>query len=86
MIYGYARVSSAGQAIDGNSLEAQSELLKANGAQKIFSDVYTGTKLHSHGHGSSTGSSCLIPIPKRLPIPAAMISNVVFIISFLSFV
>lgn len=36
MIYGYARVSSAGQAIDGNSLEAQSELLKANGAQKIF--------------------------------------------------
>ena len=41
MIYGYARVSSAGQAIDGNSLEAQSELLKANGAQKIFSDVYT---------------------------------------------
>ena len=46
MIYGYARVSSAGQAIDGNSLEAQSELLKANGAQKIFSDVYTGTKLH----------------------------------------
>lgn len=29
MIYGYARVSSAGQAIDGNSLEAQSELLKA---------------------------------------------------------
>ena len=34
MIYGYARVSSAGQAIDGNSLEAQSELLKANGAQK----------------------------------------------------
>ena len=46
MIYGYARVSSAGQATDGNSLEAQSELLKANGAQKIFSDVYTGTKLH----------------------------------------
>ena len=46
MIYGYARVSSVGQAIDGNSLEAQSELLKANGAQKIFSDVYTGTKLH----------------------------------------
>lgn len=46
MIYGYARVSSAGQAIDGNSLEAQSELLKANGAQEIFADVFTGTKLH----------------------------------------
>lgn len=46
MIYGYARVSSAGQALDGNSLEAQSELLKANGAQEIFADVFTGTKLH----------------------------------------
>lgn len=46
MTYGYARVSSAGQAIDGNSLEAQSELLRANGAQKIFADVFTGTKSH----------------------------------------
>ena len=33
---------------------------------------------------SSTGSNCLIPVPKRLPIPAAMISNVVFIIFSLS--
>ena len=30
---------------------------------------------------SPTGSNCLIPVPKRLPIPAAMISNVVFITS-----
>ena len=30
---------------------------------------------------ASTGSNCLIPVPKRLPIPAAMISNVVFILS-----
>lgn len=29
---------------------------------------------------SSTGYNCLIPVPKRLPIPAAMISNVVFIV------
>lgn len=35
MIYGYARVSSAGQAIDGNSLESQEEALKAAGATKI---------------------------------------------------
>lgn len=36
MIYGYARVSSAGQAIDGNSLEAQSELLKPTAHRKSF--------------------------------------------------
>lgn len=40
MIYGYARVSSAGQAIDGNSLESQEEALKAAGATKIFKEVY----------------------------------------------
>ena len=45
MIYGYARVSSAGQAIDGNSLESQEEVLKAAGATKIFKEVYTGTKM-----------------------------------------
>ena len=43
MIYGYARVSTKGQATDGNSLEAQSEELKAAGATEIFSDTYTGT-------------------------------------------
>lgn len=44
MIYGYARVSTKGQAIDGNSLEAQSKLLKENGAELIFEDSFTGTK------------------------------------------
>ena len=34
---------------------------------------------------SSTGSNCLIPVPKRLSIPAAMISNVVFIVFSPSF-
>lgn len=29
---------------------------------------------------ASTGSNCLIPVPKRLPIPAAMIRNAVFIV------
>lgn len=44
MIYGYSRVSTKGQAHDGNSLESQKELLKQNGATKIFEDSFTGTK------------------------------------------
>jgi len=45
MIYGYARVSTAGQAKDGNSLEAQEKLLQDAGAAVIMSDSFTGTKL-----------------------------------------
>ena len=41
--FGYARVSSKGQAKDGNSLEAQAKALKDAGAKEIFTDVYTGT-------------------------------------------
>lgn len=44
MIYGYARVSTKGQAHDGNSLESQIEQLKQNGAEKIYQDSFTGTK------------------------------------------
>ena len=44
MIYGYARVSTKGQAKDGNSLEAQEQELRANGASIIYKDGYTGTK------------------------------------------
>lgn len=44
MIYGYARVSTKGQAKDGNSLEAQEKLLTEAGAVKIFKDAFTGTK------------------------------------------
>ena len=43
MIYGYERVSTKGQARDGNSLEAQEKELVAAGAEKIFGDIYTGT-------------------------------------------
>lgn len=43
-IYGYARVSTKGQAHDGNSLEQQIEQLKDNGASKIYKDSFTGTK------------------------------------------
>ena len=45
MIYGYARVSTAGQAANGNSLEAQAEQLRAAGAEELFTDTFTGTKM-----------------------------------------
>lgn len=45
MIYGYARVSTKGQAKDGNSLDGQIKVLKEAGAQKIFCDSFTGTKM-----------------------------------------
>lgn len=44
MIYGYARVSTKGQAKDGNSLEAQERALKDSGACEIYVDAFTGTK------------------------------------------
>ena len=44
LIFGYARVSTNSQARDGNSLEAQIKLLKDAGAEKIFSDVFSGSK------------------------------------------
>ena len=46
MVYGYCRVSTQMQARDGNSLEAQKKLLIENGAEKIYSDAFTGTKAH----------------------------------------
>lgn len=44
MVYGYARVSTKGQAKDGNSLEAQEKALRDAGATIIFKDSFTGTK------------------------------------------
>ena len=44
MIYGYVRVSSPGQARDGNSLEGQEKQLRESGAKIIYKDVFTGTK------------------------------------------
>ena len=46
MIFGYARVSTNSQARDGNSLEAQIHSLKEAGSEKIFSDVFSGSKNH----------------------------------------
>lgn len=45
MIYGYARVSTKGQARDGNSLSEQKNKLKEAGADTIYTDSFTGTKL-----------------------------------------
>lgn len=45
MIYGYARVSTKGQARDGNSLEDQERQLKEKGCTEIFHDSFTGTKM-----------------------------------------
>ena len=42
MVYGYARVSTAGQLRDGNSLEDQVEALKKYGCQEIISESFTG--------------------------------------------
>lgn len=42
-VYGYSRVSSKGQAKDGNSLEVQERDLKEAGAEILYTDVYTGT-------------------------------------------
>ena len=44
MVYGYARVSTRGQAKDGNSLAAQEKALRDAGAEEIYSDAFTGTK------------------------------------------
>lgn len=45
MIYGYARVSTVGQARDGNSLEDQREKLVEAGAAEVYVDSFTGTKI-----------------------------------------
>lgn len=42
MRYGYARVSTRKQLIAGNGLEAQIELLRSAGCEKIISEEYTG--------------------------------------------
>ena len=44
MIRGYARVSTESQR-DNNSIEAQTEQLRAEGAEIIYSDVMSGAKL-----------------------------------------
>lgn len=45
MVYGYARVSTRGQAKDGNSLEDQEQKLRAAGCEEVVHDSVTGTKM-----------------------------------------
>ena len=45
MIYGYARVSTAGQSKDGNSLEDQTNALKAYGCQEIITEAFSGKSM-----------------------------------------
>ena len=44
MVYGYARVSTTGQATNGNSLEEQEQALREQGCDEIVVEQYTGTK------------------------------------------
>ena len=46
MIYGYARVSTKGQAANGNSLEDQQKLLEDSGCTDIVVEQFTGTTTH----------------------------------------
>ena len=43
--YGYARVSSVGQQLNGNSLEEQEKALRDAGAEEVVLETYTGTKI-----------------------------------------
>ena len=45
MIYGYARVSTRGQDMYGNSIDDQETKLRAAGCEEIFRDSCTGTKM-----------------------------------------
>mgnify|MGYP002854237138 CR=1 FL=1 len=45
MVYGYARVSSKGQAKEGYSLEVQEKELREAGASEVFFDAFTGTTI-----------------------------------------
>lgn len=45
MVYGYARVSTKGQARDGNSIEVQEKILREHDAEMIFVDSFTGSKM-----------------------------------------
>lgn len=45
MKYGYGRVSSVGQQLNGNSLEEQEKALREAGAEEIILECFTGTKI-----------------------------------------
>lgn len=46
MVYGYARVSTDKQNLYGSSLDDQVAVLKQSGAESVYADHYTGTKMN----------------------------------------
>ena len=65
MIYGYARVSTAAQSKDGNSLEDQVAALEKSGCQKIITEAFTGKtmdrpKLQSLLHQLQEGDTLVV--------------------------
>ena len=73
MVYGYARVSTKGQARDGNSLEAQQEALRAAGAGKVYVDSFTGTKLDRPAFSELLKT---LKIKKNIPINISLVIKV----------
>ena len=55
MIYGYARVSTATQSRDGNSLEEQVAALTAYGCQEIIQETFTGKTMERPAFQSLLG-------------------------------
>ena len=49
LLYGYARVSTPGQAKNGYSLQHQVEVLKGEGCAEVFKDVCSGATLDRPG-------------------------------------
>ena len=55
MVIGYARVSTACQARDGNSLESQEEQLRSVGCEEVVKESYTGTNMDRPGFSELIG-------------------------------
>ena len=62
MDYGYARVSSVGQKISGNSLEDQISQLKAAGCseENIFKEQFTGATMDRPEFERSLGKQIIM--------------------------
>ena len=77
MIYGYARVSTKGQARDGNSLDGQATLLKEAGATKIYYDSFTGRKMDKLKSVLKSGDKLIVTKLDRFARSAAQGSQLI---------
>ncbi len=64
MIYGYAGVSTRGQAAHGNSLEDQRKILRENGAEEIYVMFIRGRKFSINAY-SNFLKYCLSPLASK---------------------